>query len=319
VIAPGSRVGAAERPDAEAWVPVDGPYDMAASLSELQRGPFDPTTRVGPRRSVQAWRARSGPVTLELTVEPGGVRARAWGPGAGAGVAAASDLVGAPAWGPVAGATVDARPTFEEFVHRLARRAPGLRLPRTGRVMDALVPAVIEQKVTGTEAWRSWRRLVRASGEAAPGPFGLRLAPAPDVLAGLPYHAFHRFGIERRRADSVRRACLVAARLAALADAPAEEAVARLGSLPGIGVWTTNEVVRRSHGWADAVSVGDYHHARQVCWAFDHDAAGTDERMLELLEPFRPRRAVVVRLVEMAGLGPPRRAPRARLRSIEEI
>ncbi|HEV2370496.1 MAG TPA: hypothetical protein VGR90_11525, partial [Acidimicrobiales bacterium] len=179
--------------------------------------------------------------------------------------------------------------------------------------------AVIEQKVTGAEAWASWRRLVRAYGEAAPGPFDLVLAPAPDRLAGLPYHAFHRFGIERRRADTLRRACASADRLEVLVTGEPERAMTVLQTLPGVGVWTAAEVVRRSHGWADAVSVGDYHHARDVCWALEGERHGSDERMLELLEPYRPYRGLVVRLIESSGLGMPRRGPRTRLRSIAEI
>ena len=52
-----------------------------------------------------------------------------------------------------------------------------------------------------------YRGLVRSHGEPAPGPGGLRACPvAPAVVAGLPYHVFHPFGVERRRAETVRRA-----------------------------------------------------------------------------------------------------------------
>ena len=313
--APGSAT-----PDAEAWVPVTGDYDLGASLAELRRGPWDPTSRVGSGRAVLAWTLPAGAVTVELLVEPGGLRVRAWGPAAARVASDASTLVGEPL-------VLSSEPDAEslppgpatDVLRRLHRRLPGLRLPRTGAVFDALIPAVIEQKVTGVEAWRSWRRLVGAFGSPAPGPHGLRLGPLPSVLADLPYHAFHRFGIERRRADTLRRACAAGTRLSVLADAAPEVAAARLSSLPGVGLWTTAEVLRRSHGWADAVSVGDYHHAREICFAFEGVRDGTDERMLELLEPFRPQRGLVVRLVEAAGVGPGRRAPRARLRRIEDI
>ena len=87
------------------------------------------------------------------------------------------------------------------------RRMRGLRLGRTGAVVQALVPSILEQKVTGREAFRSYWALVRKYGEPAPGPADLLLPPAPRVLAELPYWAFHPLGIERRRADTVRRAC----------------------------------------------------------------------------------------------------------------
>jgi len=51
-------------------------------------------------------------------------------------------------------------------------------------VLEALVPAILEQKVTGTEAWRGLRGLIHGWGEPAPGPFGLRLLPEASVLAG---------------------------------------------------------------------------------------------------------------------------------------
>ena len=44
------------------------------------------------------------------------------------------------------------------------RRNPHWRITRSGAVFEALVPAVIEQKVTGHEAWRGWRLLLRRFG-----------------------------------------------------------------------------------------------------------------------------------------------------------
>jgi hypothetical protein len=64
------------------------------------------------------------------------------------------------------------------------------------------------------------------------------------------------------------------------------------------------------------VSVGDYHLPHLVCWALAGEPRGTDERMLELLEPYRGQRGRVALLIEHGGLQQPRRAPRMRLRSI---
>ena len=74
----------------------------------------------------------------------------------------------------------------------------------SGDVLEALVPAILEQKVIGEEARRAWVGLVRRYGEDAPGPPGLRLPPTPETLAGLPYYAYHPFGVEQRRADLIR-------------------------------------------------------------------------------------------------------------------
>ena len=44
------------------------------------------------------------------------------------------------------------------------RRHAGLRIPKTGRVFEALVPAILEQKVITLQATASWRHLVRRFG-----------------------------------------------------------------------------------------------------------------------------------------------------------
>ena len=145
------------------------------------------------------------------------------------------------------------------IVRELQRRHAGLRLPRTGRVLHALVPSVFEQKITGTEAFRAYAAFLRVHGEPAPGPAGLLLPPDPETLASLPYHAYHPIGIERRRAEVVRRAA-ARADLAGVTPARAEEATRRLHVAAG------HRSVDRGRGRAhhafgdpDAVSVGDYH------------------------------------------------------------
>ena len=88
-----------------------------------------------------------------------------------------------------------------------------------------------------------------------------------------------------------------------------EDAYARLTAVPGVGEWTAAEVAVRALGDTDAVSVGDYHLAGLVGWALvgrPLDDAG----MVELLEPWRPHRARVVRLVELSGVAKPRFGPR---------
>jgi 3-methyladenine DNA glycosylase/8-oxoguanine DNA glycosylase len=206
---------------------------------------------------------------------------------------------------------------------RLARRLAGVRLTRTEAVLDALVPAILEQKVTGFEARRAWQGLVRAYGTPAPGPpalvAGMRVAPDPRVLASLPYYAFHRFGIEQRRADVIRRVTAEADRLERIVELPLPEATARLLRIPGVGPWTAAEVTVRALGDPDAVSVGDFHLPGIVVYALTGEPNGDDARMLELLEPFRGRRALVVRCIELGGPFRPRRGPRMSPRSIAAI
>jgi 3-methyladenine DNA glycosylase/8-oxoguanine DNA glycosylase len=297
-------------PDAERSIEIRVPLDLRRTLGIHRRGPRDPALRF--EASGSAWRATrtpEGPVTLFLEARDGVLRSRAWGPGSAWALGRVEDLVG-----------LADRPESLVPQHRIVAdatlRLRGLRIGRTEAVIEALVPAILEQKVLGDEARRAWVGLVRRYGEDAPGPPGLRLPPTSEVLAGLPYYAFHPFGVERRRADLIRAVARDAPRLerlAATASGPSGDpapAYARLRSIPGIGPWTASEVGIRAFGDADAVSVGDFHLPNIVAWALAGEPRGTDERMLELLEPYRGHRGRVLRLLELSGAGPGRRAPR---------
>jgi 3-methyladenine DNA glycosylase/8-oxoguanine DNA glycosylase len=315
----------AATPDAEGVVEISLPYDLARTLSPHRRGEGDPCHRVEASGAVwRTLRTAAGPATLFLQPSDAGVRVRAWGPGASLALEAAPGLLGAdddPA------ALVPVHPAVTEG----ARRGRGVRIGRTGSVLEALIPAILEQKITGDEARRTYRGLVRAFGEDAPGPPGLRVFPAPAVLAGQPYHAFHPLGLERRRAELIRGVAREAARLerlgaAVLAAAPGparaaalEAAYAGMRAFPGVGPWTAAEVGFRAFGDPDAISVGDFHVPNMVCWALAGEPRGTDERMLELLAPYAGQRARVTRYLELMGLKAPRYGPRMETRHIERI
>lgn len=242
----------------------------------------------------------------------GGIEVLAWGAGAEAALEAAPDLLG---WSDDPDAFRPSHPLLRD----LARRLRGLRMGRTGAMFEALVPSILEQKVAGKDAWRSYAAIVRAWGEPAPGPRGLLLPPPAERLAAMPYHAFHGFGIERRRAGAVVAAGRSASRVEAAARLAPEEARRRLQALPGIGAWTAAEVTRTAMGDPDAVSVGDYHVPHIVSFALAGEARGDDARMLELLEPCRGQRARAVRLLEAGGIRAPRFGPRMPLRSIARM
>jgi 3-methyladenine DNA glycosylase/8-oxoguanine DNA glycosylase len=233
------------------------------------------------------------------------------------------------AWGDGAPWALDAAPTAlgvlddragfapsHPVVADLHRHADGLRLPRTQRVVEALVPAILSQRVTGFEARRSFRQLVERWGEPAPGPGGLRVPPAPDVVAELGYYDLHVVGVEKKRADTLKRACAHATRLEAAGALPSATLRERLEAVPGIGPWTSAEVARLARGDADAVSVGDFHLKNLVAHTLAGEPRGTDERMLELLEPFAGHRGRVCLLIETAGLTAPRYGPRQRIEPI---
>ncbi|MDG4792298.1 DNA-3-methyladenine glycosylase 2 family protein [Micromonospora sp. WMMD1082] len=284
-------------------------YRLAASVRPLTFSAYDPCARVVAGIFWGATRTPDGPATLALRPEAGDLVAEGYGPGAGWVVERADSVAG----------LRDDLTGFADLaathpvVARLAAQHAGLRMPTTGLVFPRVLRAVLEQKVTGTEAYRAYAATVRHFAEPAPGPVRLLLPPEPAAVAAAPYWVYHPFGVEQRRAETLRRAAAVADRLERCADSA--EATRRLTAIAGIGPWTAAEVVRVAYGDPDAVSVGDYHIPNTVAWALAGEPRGDDARMLELLEPFRGHRGRVCRLLEAAAVQAPRYGPRAPIRS----
>lgn len=183
-------------------------------------------------------------------------------------------------------------------------------------MLEALVPAIVGQKVTGKGAGQSLRALARRHGEPAPGPIAMNLLPTPAVLAGLPYYDFHPLGIERKRADTIRGVAARADRLERLVDTPLDEAYRVLQAFRGVGPWTAALVAGIALGDTDAVPVGDYHIPNTVAWVLAGEERADDARMLELLEPYRPHRGRMIRLIAATGRSAPAYGPRNAVRSI---
>ncbi|MHB1929170.1 MAG: DNA-3-methyladenine glycosylase family protein [Acidimicrobiales bacterium] len=309
----------------ETEVRLEQPVDLSATLFPLRRGYGDPCTTIEGGTVWRATRTPEGPASeaLVASAATGSVRAWAWGPGAGWLMDHLPALLGA-ADGAAGFAELIRRPPAPpppgwDVVAALARRHAGLRIPRTGAVVEACVPSVLEQKVTGKEARRSYRELVAALGEAAPGPrAGLRLPPAPAALAACPSWELHRHGIERRRAETLRRVAAAAPRLEEAAALPRDSARRRLTAVPGVGPWTAAEVALVAFGDPDAVSIGDFHLPNQVAWSLANRPRGDDRLMLELLEPWRGHRGRVLRLLTAGGVTAPRWGPRQPVRSFRE-
>jgi len=295
-----------------AWRPT-WPIDLARTMSPLAHGHRDPTIRIAPDSVWWATRTPSGPVTLHLARSAADVRIRAWGAGAAEALEGAPELLGArddPTGFPAA-----AHPVMRA-AH--ARHDAGIRTLHTRRVLDCLVPAILEQRVTGLEASRAWRDLVRRFGEPSPGagrvagcPPDLMVAPDAEGWREVPSWAWHRAGVDAGRAGTALRAAQRATSLERLSDRPPAEAGSALRSLPGVGGWTAAEVAVRAWGDRDAVSFGDYHLAGTVVFALTGRPGGTDEQMAELLEPWAGQRARAVRLLVLHCGHPPRRGPRA--------
>lgn len=317
------------------------PIDVRRMLAVHRRGYGDPAFAVDAAGAI--WRAcqtPDGPGTLRLTWRQPPPEAQAEPPPEAPPEAQAAPpatpavtLVRGAAWGPGAGWLLDALPAMlgaldqpESFVtghpllSKLARRHRAIRIGRTGMVFDALVPAVLEQKVVGAEATRAWRTLLRRFGEPAPGPVpaGLTVPPPPEGWTAIPSWEWHRAGVEAVRARTIIGAARVASRLAGIPGLAPGEADRKLQSLPGIGPWTSAEIRQRACGDADAVSVGDYHLPTMVGWALAGHPVD-DAGMLELLAPFAGHRHRAATLLKFGGIPHPRRGPRLNVRDYRRI
>ena len=294
--------------------PTPEPIDLRLTLAPLRHGSGDPTIRIGPDGVWLARRTAAGPATLRLRTDDdaGAIRAEAWGPGAPAALEAAPGL---------AGLLDDPSPLEPRhpLIRELQRRFAGLRLPRTGQLVPALLPAVIEQKITAGEAHATYAAIVRRFGEPAPGSAGLLLAPAAARLAALPYFEFHPLGLERRRAELLALIGRRESDIEALTTLRPDEAFERLQTLRGIGPWTAAEATRIAFGDPDAVSLGDAHLPDLVSWALAGEPRADDARMLELLAPYQGQRARVIRLLEISRIKIPRFGPRFAPRRIGRL
>ena len=291
-------------PQTRTWRP-DWPCPVTQVLGVHRRGAGDPTYRVLADGShARGIRTPEGPVALLVAADSAGgeVAARAWGPGAAWALDRLPRMLG-----------VDDDPTGFDPPEVLAgtwRRHRHWRLGATDLVMESLVPTIIEQKVTGQEAFAAFRRLVRRYGERAPGPdLDLWLQPTPSTLRTIPSWEWLRLPVDGGRSRPVVAAARVATSLERAGALAHDEFDRRLRTLPGIGVWTSAEVRSRALGDADAVSFGDYHVAKDVGWALVGEPVD-DDALAELLEPYRPHRHRVQHLVEAARLGRPRRGAR---------
>ena len=288
------------------WRPA-WPCPVPEVLAQQRRGAGDPTQRTDATGRI--WRALGtpeGPATVCVTsvASAGVVEATGWGPGSDWALETLPALLGAE----------DDPSGFvghHSAVSEGLRRNPHWRLGRTNRIMEALVASVLEQKVTGKQAFGSFRELVTRHGQPAPGPgaeVGLFVQPSPQTIAAIPSWEWLKLGVDPARSRTLVSACRLADSVERIASAP-HEADRRLRSIPGIGQWTSAEVRKRSLGDIDAVSFGDYHLAKQLGWAFlGHDI--TDDELGVILQPYTPQRGRAVAMAYLGGQARPRRGPR---------
>jgi 3-methyladenine DNA glycosylase/8-oxoguanine DNA glycosylase len=295
------------------WRP-DFALDLWSLLAPLRRGLGDPTCHI--TETGLTWlvtNTEAGVGTLALRAVQGEIRAAAWGDGAQLLLDGLPKLLGAE----------DDDSGFEahhQLIADLRRRMPTIRLGSTGRVWDLLVASVLEQKVTGYEAHRSWRELCRRFGTRAPGPApaGMYAPPTPEAFLAIKDWEWHRAGVDLTRRKAIVAAAQVAHRLEKAVDLKGRAGRDLLRKVPGIGFWTAAEIAQRAWGDPDAVSVGDFHIPGLVGYALLGRKVD-DKGMLEVLAPYAPHRHRVVRYIEAGGPGKPRYGPRYAARDYRAI
>ena len=291
-----------------------GPVSPGHTLAPHRRGPGDPSLQIDADGTI--WRTSlqsSGPATARITrTAADTVVCGAWGAGA------AEFLENLPALMGADDAAASFQPTHPT-VALAQSKVPHLRIGRTGRVLEALIPAILEQRVQGVASFRSWRLLLTRFGSPAPGPAPerMRVPPPAEVWRAIPSWEYHRANVDPGRARTI-------VGCAGRADALERLTAGRdnsgaLTSLPGVGVWTAAETAQRAFGDADALSVGDYHLSTMIGWTLLGHAID-DAAMVELLEPMRPHRYRAVRLLEVSGLAYlPRRGARLSVQDISRL
>lgn len=290
------------------------------TLSVFQNGTADPTTRWDGSTFWRATWTPEGPGTVSITLRPDGLSdVEGFGPG---GAWLASRVPGMLGEHDGPAALTPQHPA----VARAQRSWSDLRVGRSETPYHELLPAVLGQRITARDAFSQWHSLVRHYGRPAPGPqpsnpaHELLLPPDPHVLARIPYHELHHLGIERRRADTLRRVARSAPELMTVAQvSSASEQTASLRRIPGVGEWTSAVAGAPAFGDPDALQVGDFHVKNTVAWALRGAIRGSDDEMVRDMAVYAGHRHRVVLWLQLDGWRAPRRGPGRRNLSIARL
>ena len=284
------------------------PYNLWHSVRFQRMGKLDPRVILDRNHYAFASNLPSGPATALVELQDTRLRCRLWGPGSHALLEKIPAQLGL------------TMPLLAEGIETLPKplrlvRAQGLRRTARGpeRVIETLVPIVLQQLVTWREAAKSWRALLQTHGEPAPGPLKLILPPTLASLRSLTLGDLRQLEIASKRGRTILAICEWLARH----SNPTQPE--QLLKLKGIGPWTSALYRGLELGDADVVPVGDYHLPTTVSWALTQNRRATDETMLRLLEPFRGYRFEIIRLIMGANIAAPRRSARMPQRKLQSL
>jgi 3-methyladenine DNA glycosylase/8-oxoguanine DNA glycosylase len=272
------------------------PIHFARTFSMQQLGPYDPTASLSDDCFRKAFYYRGKLAAVEICRDGDALSVCAFAEDA-------QELLDET----VAGLTQDDRyfdfATEDRGIMRLHSLIPGMRLLRFPWLYDLTCSAILQQRIRTVDAMRDWRRITNRWG--GHGLFGLRAFPPAEVLAAVPRFELERMGVDAKRASALLRFSKELRFVRFKSEMDFATLRQQLLRVPGIGGWTTETVLGYGAGDTDATIPADLHLPRVVCYALAGEFKGTDERMMELLEPFRGHRFRVIRLIYASGLDTP--------------
>lgn len=261
-----------------------------------QLGPYDPTAELSDDLFRKAFFYRGQPQTIEVVRAGTALEVRVFG-------CYAEELAEETAAGLRQDDGYAEFTTKDTGILRLFRMLPGLRVIRVPWLYDMTCSAILQQRIRTVDAMRDWRRITQRYG--APAPLGLRAFPRADVLAQVPQFELEQMGIDAKRAKTLLRFAKELRFVSLRPGMDFAQLRQTLLRVSGIGPWTTETVMGYGAGDMDAAIPGDLHLPRVVCYALAGERTGTDERMMELLEPFRGHRFRIIRLLSASGVDVP--------------
>ena len=195
----------------------------------------------------------------------------------------------------MAGRIIQTLDCVAEGADWLARRHPAfaralaevgdLPLRREADGFAALLRAIVGQQVSVASARAIWGRLEEA---------GLVTA---EAVAGASEDRLRAVGLSRQKARYGRALAGAGIDFDALRRAPDAEVIARLVTVPGIGVWTAEIYAMFALGRADVFAPGDLALQEAARILFALDARPTERALRAMAQDWSPWRSVAARVL----------------------
>ena len=156
---------------------------------------------------------------------------------------------------------IEAQLSKNAQLRKLIRRLPGLRVPGALDSFELASRAILGQQVSVKAATTLFNRYVQVFGEPITTPYAelTHLAPTAECVAKASLQSLIDLGLTSKRAQTLQglAQALVSGLLRLEPAADAENTVAALKQLPGIGDWTASYIAMRALRDPDAFPQGD--------------------------------------------------------------